>query len=141
MDATLVPEPVAKFAGMSGTDAATYSRDRPGMSAFVLEDGVVYQTYSTYARGLDGFWGVYQWPRPRSQGAQRDGCLVPPPRRIREGLIEARLQHHSPVGGSSSVVVLSQLAESGSAWQSIRAFELLIDPVARQFRGRVRTCQ
>jgi predicted dithiol-disulfide oxidoreductase (DUF899 family) len=27
----------------------------------VLEDGVVYHTYSTYARGLDGLWGMYQW--------------------------------------------------------------------------------
>jgi len=31
------------------------------MSAFLLEDGVVYHTYSTYARGLDGLWGMYQW--------------------------------------------------------------------------------
>ncbi len=50
-----------KFAVMSGTDAATYMRERPGMSAFTLEDGVVYHTYSTYARGLDGLWGMYQW--------------------------------------------------------------------------------
>jgi predicted dithiol-disulfide oxidoreductase (DUF899 family) len=49
------------FAAMSGTDAATYTRERPGMSAFVLDDGVVYHTYSTYARGLDGLWGMYQW--------------------------------------------------------------------------------
>ncbi|HYG63634.1 MAG TPA: DUF899 domain-containing protein [Thermoanaerobaculia bacterium] len=59
------------FAAMSGTDAATYSRDRPGMSAFVLEDGVVYHTYSTYSRGLDGLWGMYQWldraPRGRNE--------------------------------------------------------------------------
>jgi len=52
---------VGKMAAMSGTDAATYTRERPGMSAFVLEDGVVYHTYSTYARGLDGLWGMYQW--------------------------------------------------------------------------------
>ena len=50
-----------EFAATCGTDAATYTRDRPGMSAFVLEDGVVYHTYSTYARGLDGLWGMYQW--------------------------------------------------------------------------------
>ena len=49
------------FAAMTGTDAATYTRERPGMSAFVLEDGVVYHTYSTYARGLDRLWGMYQW--------------------------------------------------------------------------------
>ena len=53
--------PVAKIAAMTGTDVATYTRERPGMSAFVLEDGVVYHTYSTYARGLDGLWGMYQW--------------------------------------------------------------------------------
>ncbi len=44
-----------------GTDWATYSRERPGVSAFALEDGVVYHTYSAYARGLDGLWGMYQW--------------------------------------------------------------------------------
>jgi predicted dithiol-disulfide oxidoreductase (DUF899 family) len=49
------------FAAMTGTDAATYTRERPGMSAFAIEDGVVYHTYSTYSRGLDGLWGMYQW--------------------------------------------------------------------------------
>jgi predicted dithiol-disulfide oxidoreductase (DUF899 family) len=44
-----------------GTDLATYSRQMPGMSAFALDDGVVYHTYSAYARGLDGLWGAYQW--------------------------------------------------------------------------------
>lgn len=44
-----------------GTDWATYRQESPGVSAFVLEDGVVYHTYSAYARGLDGLWGMYQW--------------------------------------------------------------------------------
>jgi predicted dithiol-disulfide oxidoreductase (DUF899 family) len=61
----------AVFAAMSGTDAATYTRERPGMSAFVLEDGVVYHTYSAYSRGVDGLWGMYQWldraPRGRNE--------------------------------------------------------------------------
>ena len=48
-------------AAMSGTDPLTYTRERPGMSAFVLEDGVIYHTYSTYSRGLDGLWAAYQW--------------------------------------------------------------------------------
>ena len=61
MDVKPVPKPVAEFAAMSGTDAAAYTRQRPGMSAFVIEDGVVYHTYSTFARGLDGLWGMYQW--------------------------------------------------------------------------------
>ncbi|HEV2161972.1 MAG TPA: DUF899 domain-containing protein [Stellaceae bacterium] len=56
-----IPPIVAQFAAMSGTDAPAYRRERPGMSAFVREDGVVYHTYSTYARGLDGLWGMYQW--------------------------------------------------------------------------------
>jgi predicted dithiol-disulfide oxidoreductase (DUF899 family) len=46
---------------MSGTDPATYVRERPGMSAFARENGIVYHTYSTYARGLDGLWAMYQW--------------------------------------------------------------------------------
>jgi len=52
---------VSEIAASTGTDAATYTRERPGVSAFVLEDGVVYHTYSSFARGLDGLWGMYQW--------------------------------------------------------------------------------
>lgn len=63
--------PVDQIAAMTGTDTATYTRERPGVSAFVLEDGAVYHTYSTYARGLDGLWGMYQWldraPRGRNE--------------------------------------------------------------------------
>jgi predicted dithiol-disulfide oxidoreductase (DUF899 family) len=43
------------------TDVPTYVRERPGVSAFVLEDGVVYHTYSAFARGLDALWGMFQW--------------------------------------------------------------------------------
>jgi predicted dithiol-disulfide oxidoreductase (DUF899 family) len=73
MDSTAVPEPVARFAASCGTDARTFSRDRPGMSAFVLEDGVVYHTYSTYARGLDGLWGMYQWLDRAPKGRNEAG--------------------------------------------------------------------
>ena len=65
------PDGATTFAAMSGTDVATYTRERPGMSAFALEDGIVYHTYSTYARGVDGLWGMYQWldraPRGRNE--------------------------------------------------------------------------
>ncbi len=73
MDATQVPEPVAENAAMTGTDVATYTRERPGMSAFVVEDGVVYHTYSTYARGLDGLWGMYQWLDRAPKGRNETG--------------------------------------------------------------------
>jgi len=45
----------------TGVDRATFLRERPGVSAFVLEDGVVYHTYSAYARGVDALWGMWQW--------------------------------------------------------------------------------
>jgi predicted dithiol-disulfide oxidoreductase (DUF899 family) len=64
--------PPSTFATMCGTDAATYFRDRPGMSAFTLEDGVVYHTYSTYSRGLDGLWGMYQWLDRAPKGRNED---------------------------------------------------------------------
>src|SRR5439155_20343637 len=63
----------AKFAAMSGTDVATYARERPGMSAFALEDGVVYHTYSAYARGVDGIWGMYQWLDRAPKGRNETG--------------------------------------------------------------------
>jgi predicted dithiol-disulfide oxidoreductase (DUF899 family) len=58
-------------AEMCGTDTATYLRERPGMSAFVFEGGVVYHTYSAFARGVDVLWGMNQWldraPKGRNQ--------------------------------------------------------------------------
>ena len=73
MDAKSAPEPVRQFADMCGTDAPTFTRDRPGMSAFVLEGGAVYHTYSTYARGLDGLWGAYQWLDRAPKGRNEAG--------------------------------------------------------------------
>jgi predicted dithiol-disulfide oxidoreductase (DUF899 family) len=60
-------------ASMCGTDLPTYLRERPGVSAFVLEDGTVYHTYSTYARGLDGLWGMYQWLDRAPKGRNETG--------------------------------------------------------------------
>jgi predicted dithiol-disulfide oxidoreductase (DUF899 family) len=76
MDVRRSPEadkqsPLAKVAAELGTDIATYTRETPGMSAFTLEDGLVYHTYSAYTRGLDALWGMYQWldraPRGRNE--------------------------------------------------------------------------
>jgi predicted dithiol-disulfide oxidoreductase (DUF899 family) len=72
------PEPpthegAAKGASMTGTDVASYVRERPGMSAFVLDEGAVYHTYSAYARGLDGLWGMYQWLDRAPKGRNEPG--------------------------------------------------------------------
>jgi predicted dithiol-disulfide oxidoreductase (DUF899 family) len=66
-------DPVADNASMTGTDVATYTRERPGLSAFVLEDGVVYHTYSAYARGLDALWGMYPWLDRAPKGRNETG--------------------------------------------------------------------
>jgi predicted dithiol-disulfide oxidoreductase (DUF899 family) len=71
--------PLAEWAATCGTDWPTYTRERPGMSTFAIEDGVVYHTYSAYARGLDGLWGMYQWldraPRGRNEARTPDAPL------------------------------------------------------------------
>ena len=62
---------IAEITASVGTDWPTYKREGPGMSAFVIEDGVVYHTYSAYERGIDALWGMYQWldraPRGRNE--------------------------------------------------------------------------
>ncbi|MBV9701367.1 MAG: DUF899 domain-containing protein [Methylobacteriaceae bacterium] len=72
-DAARQEGPLGKIAAMAGTDAATFVRERPGMSAFAREDGVVYHTYSAYARGLDGLWGMYQWLDRAPKGRNETG--------------------------------------------------------------------
>ena len=66
-------DPVSDNAAMTGTDTATYTRERPGMSALVLEGGVVYHVYSAYARGLDALWGMYQWLDRAPKGRNETG--------------------------------------------------------------------
>jgi len=65
--------PGAEIAAGVGTDWPTFWRERPGMSAFSLEDGIVYHAYSTYARGLDGLWGMYQWLDRAPKGRNETG--------------------------------------------------------------------
>ena len=66
-------EGAVRFAAASGTDVATYTRERPGMSAFALEDGAVYHTYSAYARGLDVLWAMYPWLDRAPKGRNEAG--------------------------------------------------------------------
>jgi predicted dithiol-disulfide oxidoreductase (DUF899 family) len=73
MDITPAPEPVVQFAAACGTDAPTYARDRPGMSAFVREDGLVYHTYSAYGTGWTVPGGMYQWLDRAPKGRNETG--------------------------------------------------------------------
>jgi predicted dithiol-disulfide oxidoreductase (DUF899 family) len=66
-------EPGEAIASSVGTDWATYRQEAPGMSAFALDDGVVYHTYSAYARGLDNLWGMYQWLDRAPLGRNENG--------------------------------------------------------------------
>jgi predicted dithiol-disulfide oxidoreductase (DUF899 family) len=66
-------EGIERMARLTGVDVATYTRQSPGVSAFALEDGVVYHTYSAYARGLDGLWGMYQWLDRAPKGRNETG--------------------------------------------------------------------
>jgi predicted dithiol-disulfide oxidoreductase (DUF899 family) len=63
----------AENAARCGTDTATYLREAPGVSAFAIDDGVVYHTYSAYARGIDGLWGMYQWLDRAPKGRNESG--------------------------------------------------------------------
>ncbi|THF57431.1 DUF899 domain-containing protein [Ollibium composti] len=65
--------PVEQIAATTGTDVATFTRERPGLSAFALEDGAIYHTYSAYARGVDGIWGMYPWLDRAPKGRNETG--------------------------------------------------------------------
>jgi predicted dithiol-disulfide oxidoreductase (DUF899 family) len=71
-----VPEEIKKIAATTGTDWPTYIQEGPGMSAFALKDGILYHTYSTYARGLDSLWGVYQWLDRAPLGRNESGLWM-----------------------------------------------------------------
>jgi predicted dithiol-disulfide oxidoreductase (DUF899 family) len=72
MTGTGLPPIVEQNARASGTDIAGYLTESPGFSSFVLEDGAVYQTYSTTWRGLEFLMGYYpildRAPKGRDEG-------------------------------------------------------------------------
>ncbi|MGA2232105.1 MAG: DUF899 domain-containing protein [Tepidisphaeraceae bacterium] len=74
----------ANNAVTTGTDVGTYSREREGMSAFALEEGVVYHTYSTYARGVEAIWGKYSWLDRAPKG--RSKPVAAAPQRVQVGI-------------------------------------------------------
>ena len=60
----------------TGVDWATFLRERPGVSAFAVEGGAVYHTYSAYARGVDALWGMYPWLDRAPKGRNESGSGV-----------------------------------------------------------------
>jgi predicted dithiol-disulfide oxidoreductase (DUF899 family) len=63
---------VAHLAAASGTDLLGYASEIPSISAFTLQDGVVYQTYATTWRGVEFLMGYYpvldRAPKGRDEG-------------------------------------------------------------------------
>ena len=73
IDSKILDSAPREFAAMTGTDVPTYTREAPGMSAFALSDGVVYHTYTAYARGLDVLWGCTSGLTGRRKGVTKPG--------------------------------------------------------------------
>jgi predicted dithiol-disulfide oxidoreductase (DUF899 family) len=74
------PPPIVRhLAGAAGTDVAGYVSEGPASSAFVLEDGAVYHTYSTHARGVEFLMGYYpildRAARGRDEGDSPQGWI------------------------------------------------------------------
>jgi predicted dithiol-disulfide oxidoreductase (DUF899 family) len=67
-----VPPGVDHNARATGTDVVGYLTEGPGFSAFAMDDGAVYHTYSTGARGLEflmGYYGILdRAPKGRDEG-------------------------------------------------------------------------
>ncbi|WP_442481860.1 DUF899 domain-containing protein [Aeoliella sp. SH292] len=76
IDSTTTPDGAIKGAAITGTDIATYARERPGLSSLVIENGEVYHTYSAFSRGLDGLWGIYQWLDRAPMGRNETGHWI-----------------------------------------------------------------
>ena len=54
-----IPPTVDQMAEASGTSVAGYVSEGPGLSAYALQDGAVYRTYVTTARGLEPAMAYY----------------------------------------------------------------------------------
>jgi predicted dithiol-disulfide oxidoreductase (DUF899 family) len=68
-----IPAIVTQMAERSGTDAAGYIAEGPGLSAYALSDGTVYRTYVTTARGLEPAMGYYNLLDRTPMGRHEEG--------------------------------------------------------------------
>ena len=85
-----LPPVVEHNAGETGTDVFGYLTESPGFSAFVLENGAVYHTYSTGARGVEFLMGYTGSSTGRRTAATRamGSSSGPTPRRIRRRVLK-----------------------------------------------------
>jgi Uncharacterized protein conserved in bacteria len=70
-----IPPTVTQMADASGTDVDGYVAEGPGLSAYALEDGVVYRTYVTTARGLEPAMAYYGLLDRTPRGRHEEGEL------------------------------------------------------------------
>ncbi|HEY9457931.1 MAG TPA: DUF899 domain-containing protein [Gaiella sp.] len=70
-----IPPTVTQMADASGTDVDGYVAEGPGLSAYALEDGVVYRTYVTTARGLEPAMAYYGLLDRTARGRHEEGEL------------------------------------------------------------------
>jgi predicted dithiol-disulfide oxidoreductase (DUF899 family) len=72
LEAGVASDQISELGTAVGTDLAGYLTELPGLSAFALEDGVLYHTYSCYARGGEFVLGFYPFldraPKGRDEG-------------------------------------------------------------------------
>ena len=72
LDESRLPPIVRHNAAATGTDILGYLSETPAMNAFTLQDGTVYQTYATAARGVEFLMGYYpildRAPNGRDEG-------------------------------------------------------------------------
>ena len=67
-----LPPIVAQNAAATGTDVAGYLSESPAVSVFTLQNGAVYQTYTTTWRGVEFLMNYYpildRAPKGRDEG-------------------------------------------------------------------------
>jgi predicted dithiol-disulfide oxidoreductase (DUF899 family) len=71
------PPILERLGAECGTDPAGYLTERQALSAFALEDGTVYHTYSTYARGTEIMMGFYPLLDRAPRGRDESGGSEP----------------------------------------------------------------
>ena len=68
-----IPPVVEQMAERSGTTPGGYVAESPGLSAYTLEDGIVYRSYVSTARGLEPTMGYYFLLDRTPVGREEDG--------------------------------------------------------------------